>query len=238
MFATEINFNINLGGLILTSMGFIYNVYYHKLSFQQIASGVSFKNQEPIIRLPFLTLLLSFIALFVMIINTILLSANISWNFLQNYAAVLFFISLIILVQFYFFWNYPDLLKEKVQQIPIDEANPIKIKLEQIMHEQKPYKNAELSVANLSSMLDIKPYLLSKVLNEHYKKNFRDYINEYRVNEFIRLASSDEFKNYTFLALAHEVGFNSKSTFNLAFKKIKKLSPSDYIQTNQQVCSK
>ena len=103
------------------------------------------------------------------------------------------------------------------------------------MKEEKPFKNAELSVAELSNQLGIKPYFLSKILNEHYKKNFRDYINEYRVNEFIDLAKSEAYKNYTFLALAHEVGFNSKSTFNLAFKKIKKLSPRDYLRLKHQI---
>ena len=100
------------------------------------------------------------------------------------------------------------------------------------MKTEKPFKDTQLNIADLSEMIGTKPHILSKVLNESFHKNFRDFINEYRVKEFIELANSIEFKNYTFLALSYEVGFNSKSTFNLAFKKITKQSPREYF--NQQ----
>ena len=89
-----------------------------------------------------------------------------------------------------------------------------------------------MSLADLADMLELKVYVLSKVFNEHYRKNFRDFINEYRVNEFIRLSKQESQKNYTFLALALEVGFNSKSTFNLAFKKVTNQSPRDFLRQN------
>lgn len=104
-----------------------------------------------------------------------------------------------------------------------------------LMDQQKPFKNPDLSIADLSEMLNSKTHILSRLVNEHYNKNFRDFINEYRVREFILLSVSDEYKNYTFLALAYEVGFNSKSTFNLAFKKVTGLSPSDYFKRNFNV---
>ena len=98
------------------------------------------------------------------------------------------------------------------------------------MNTKKPFKNPELNIAELSEMIDTKPHILSRLLNESFQKNFRDFINEYRGSEFIELTNSDEFKNYTYLALAYEVGFNSKSTFNLAFKKITKSSPREYFK--------
>jgi AraC-like DNA-binding protein len=52
------------------------------------------------------------------------------------------------------------------------------------------------------------------------------------MEEFIRLAQLPKYKNYTFLAIAHEVGFNSKSTFNLAFKKATEQSPSAYLKSH------
>ncbi len=90
------------------------------------------------------------------------------------------------------------------------------------MEIEKVYRDAELSINNLSEMLDTKSHILSKVLNTHHHKSFRDFVNSYRIKEFIYLAENGELEKYTFLGLAYEVGFNSKSTFNLAFKKIHK----------------
>jgi AraC-like DNA-binding protein len=107
--------------------------------------------------------------------------------------------------------------------------------LSELMEKQKPFKNSDLNIAELSEMLNTRPHILSKILNEHYNKNFRDFINGYRVEEFINISKSIKYKNYTFLALAHEAGFNSKSTFNLAFKKVTKLSPSEYLKKKHNI---
>jgi AraC-like DNA-binding protein len=82
-------------------------------------------------------------------------------------------------------------------------------------------------------MLGTKSHILSKVINECFEKNFRDFVNKYRVEEFIALANTVEYKRYTFLALAQEVGFNSKSTFNLAFKKLTNQNPRDYFKSRE-----
>jgi AraC-like DNA-binding protein len=106
----------------------------------------------------------------------------------------------------------------------------MKLRIELLMETKKPFKECDLNVAELAEILNTKPYILSKIINEHYKKNFRDFINDFRVQEFIKLAQSESYKNYTFLALAHEVGFNSKSTFNLAFKKTTQKSPREFLK--------
>lgn len=119
------------------------------------------------------------------------------------------------------------------------EANNTEHELIALLIEQmnitKPYKDPNLNIAKLSEILDTKPHILSKILNEQFNKNFRDFINEYRIKEFIELAISDKYKNYTFLALGYEVGFNSKSTFNLAFKKITGLSPRNFLKQNYNI---
>jgi AraC-like DNA-binding protein len=76
---------------------------------------------------------------------------------------------------------------------------------------------------------------MSKIINECYQQNFRDFVNRYRVEEFIELARQDTNKKYTFLALANEVGFNSKSTFNVAFKKVFQQSPRDFFKANKML---
>jgi AraC-like DNA-binding protein len=100
----------------------------------------------------------------------------------------------------------------------------------QFMETAKPYTDPDLSLTQFSEMIHSKPYMVSKVLNDYYQRSFRDFINEYRVRDFIQMVRDKKYKNQTFLNLAYEVGFNSKSTFNLAFKKVTGLSPRDFFK--------
>jgi AraC-like DNA-binding protein len=56
--------------------------------------------------------------------------------------------------------------------------------------------------------------------------DFRNFINRFRVEEAQRLLKSDP--EMSILTICFEVGFNSKSTFNTAFKKISGITPRDY----------
>ncbi|PLX12240.1 MAG: hypothetical protein C0597_13735 [Marinilabiliales bacterium] len=53
-------------------------------------------------------------------------------------------------------------------------------------------------------------------------------MNQYRIEEFKRLASSPKNHQFTLLSLAYECGFNSKSSFNRYFKKSTGVTPSQY----------
>lgn len=64
--------------------------------------------------------------------------------------------------------------------------------------------------------------------------NFNDFINQYRVKAVIKKMEAGEHTIQTLLGLALEVGFNSKSTFNRAFKRHTSRSPNDYIKENFQ----
>ena len=62
--------------------------------------------------------------------------------------------------------------------------------------------------------------------------SFNDYINNLRVEEVIRHFHLLKQKQYSLLGIAFDAGFNSKSTFNRAFKRVTGLSPSQYLQHN------
>jgi AraC-like DNA-binding protein len=103
------------------------------------------------------------------------------------------------------------------------------------MEEKKPYLNPKLSLQELAQNLDISSNRLSQIINQQAEVNFHDFINQYRIEEFLRNAKSN--KNYSLLALALDAGFNSKSSFNHIFKKQKGISPSLYLlkmQNKQQ----
>jgi len=67
---------------------------------------------------------------------------------------------------------------------------------------------------------------LSQIINESKNINFYDYVNSYRISEAKDLLSSNCDK--TILEILYEVGFNSKSAFNTAFKKFTSVTPSKY----------
>ena len=93
----------------------------------------------------------------------------------------------------------------------------------------KPYLDPELSLAGLSKQMAIQPSVLSKLINEKFNQNFNDFINEYRVKEVIEKIKNGEHRQQTLLGIAFDAGFNSKATFNRAFKKSTSLSPKDWI---------
>ncbi len=148
---------------------------------------------------------------------------------MEDYDPIFVILSALVIVEMYYLWRFPEILSEApAPSAPI--ALELKEELEKLMIEEQAFKNPELSKAELSQLLDTKPHVLSKMINDYYGKNFRDYINSYRIMAFIKLAEEGQLERFTFLALAHEVGFNSKSTFNLAFKKYTNESPRDYFK--------
>ena len=100
-------------------------------------------------------------------------------------------------------------------------------KLLEIMSEQKPYLEPKLTLNNLAKMMDISPNHLSQIINQQQNQNFHDFINKYRIEEFINNAAKNS--NYSILANALSSGFNSKSSFNGVFKKFKGMPPSQYM---------
>jgi AraC-like DNA-binding protein len=90
------------------------------------------------------------------------------------------------------------------------------------------YKDPEITLSKLSEATGIPYSYLSDFINREYQLTFRELINKYRAEKAAFLISADHDKKRTFLEIAYEAGFNSKSTFNLAFKKYFGMSPSDY----------
>ncbi len=93
---------------------------------------------------------------------------------------------------------------------------------------EKPYQASELTLAQLAEQVDIAPHYLSQVINEKLNINFLDFINGYRVKAAQELLMDSKLNHYTILSIAYDAGFNSKSTFYAAFKKITGMTPSAY----------
>lgn len=101
-------------------------------------------------------------------------------------------------------------------------------RLDQLMKEKKPYLNRGLMKADLAELLGVNSPEIARLLNEKIGMNFFEYVNYFRIREFIEIAKSDNASHLTFFGIAQEAGFNSKTTFNKSFKKIMGTSPKDY----------
>lgn len=109
-----------------------------------------------------------------------------------------------------------------------NEVQQLKQSLEQILQEEKPYLNEELTLGALAKMLPTTDKKLSALLNHELNTNFYDLINHYRVEAVKAKMKDSNFEHYTLLAIAFECGFKSKTSFNRIFKKETGLSPSAY----------
>lgn len=102
-------------------------------------------------------------------------------------------------------------------------------KLEKHMTDNKPFRNRELTIFDLSDQLQIPRHFLSEVINEHLGKNFYTLVNEYRIEEIKKRMVDPKNKHLTILAIAYDAGFNSKSSFNTIFKQKTGMTPSEYL---------
>lgn len=111
-----------------------------------------------------------------------------------------------------------------------DDAQLMIEKIKRAVEEKKLFKNPNLKVNDLAREINVSGHRISQVLNDNFDKNFTLFINEYRINEACLLLL--ENRNLTIDAVGDEVGFNAKSTFFAAFKKIKGVTPGVYQQSN------
>ena len=106
-----------------------------------------------------------------------------------------------------------------------------------LLHTEKPFLNPHLSLADLSEKLSVSTKHLSQVINQSFNKNFFDFINTYRIQEVQQILKESEDDKLTVLEAMYEAGFNSKSSFNTAFKKETGQTPSEFRKSIEQMRS-
>ena len=100
--------------------------------------------------------------------------------------------------------------------------------LEKVLIDEKQFLDNTISLDSIASELNLSKGHLSRVINSELNTSFSDYINSLRVEEAKSYLKNSEFSNYTLVAIGLEAGFNSKSTFNSAFKKVTGNTPSEF----------
>lgn len=118
--------------------------------------------------------------------------------------------------------------KYRGSRLTATELDRFRERLDDLMRAQKPYLNRRLAKAELAALLGVSSPDLARLLNERIGMNFFEYVNAFRIREFIRLARAPGAEALTLFGLAQEAGFNSKTTFNKAFRQLTGTSPSAY----------
>jgi AraC-like DNA-binding protein len=84
----------------------------------------------------------------------------------------------------------------------------------------------------VAKQLNTNPSIISKVINQGFQLNFNDFINTYRIKAVKEKLHAGEQKTQTLLGIAFDCGFNSKATFNRAFKKETGVSPKEWLSNS------
>ncbi|WP_149304867.1 helix-turn-helix domain-containing protein [Pareuzebyella sediminis] len=92
----------------------------------------------------------------------------------------------------------------------------------------KIYKENDICLEMIAERLNTTRHNASQVINEHFDMNFHELVNKYRIEEAKSMLCKDRKNNLNIIDIAYEVGYNNKVTFNKAFKKDTKLTPSQY----------
>ncbi len=157
-----------------------------------------------------------------------------------------FVIALVLLLIFVFYFVNRVILKalrqpeifagiaqNETTKYPGSNLTPIQIEaykneLVALLGSEKPFLNPQVSIADLSEKLSVPTKHLSQVINQSFNKSFFDFINTYRIQEVQQILKESKDDKLTVLEAMYQAGFNSKSSFNTAFKKETGLTPTEF----------
>jgi len=165
----------------------------------------------------------------------------------EGIKAALLLLSLFIICWYLFkALNHPELFRnvdsklklvsemiseEKNNEEPVTndrEYNEDLLRLKKYMVEKKPFLNSSLTIQEVSGEIGIPVRELSLLINHQLGQHFYDFVNTYRIENAMNMLKDETKSKVTILEILYEVGFNSKSSFNTAFKKHTGTTPTLY----------
>lgn|GEM_PF-3873784 len=114
-----------------------------------------------------------------------------------------------------------------------EQTHAVAQRIEQLFKAERPYLDPELALTVLAERLDIPPYQLSQVLNDHFAKSFYDFVNQYRVEELKRRLSDPAHASDKILRIGRDCGFTTHTTLNANFRKHAGMTPREYRDQRQ-----
>ncbi|MBI9067613.1 MAG: AraC family transcriptional regulator [Salinivirgaceae bacterium] len=140
------------------------------------------------------------------------------------YSVLIYFTLIIVINKGYII----DLSNPKYKNtgLSAEESNRIKNELFNLLQNENIYRDNTISLGKIAKRLGAGNHALSQVINEYYKQSFFELIGQYRIDEAKILLRQDNAAKIS--EIAFDVGYNSLSAFNTAFKKSTGLTPSKF----------
>ncbi len=148
------------------------------------------------------------------------------------YSFIAYGVSLIAIKKGYI--NGLDVAKYKTTPLSETEINQIYEHVNQLLKEEGLYKNPDLALTTFSKALKVSPQKISMAINSRSGSNFNGFVNKYRIKHAQALLEDSKSNDRTIAAIAYEVGFNSLTSFNTAFKRQTQKTPSAYRKETTQ----
>ncbi len=229
------------------AVGLVVNIFYWMKGWQllktfetDVQNELSYEPQTN-----FLRIFLVITGICLLVWTGLLLTSFLGFDMLERNARPYIWLLLVLIILFITYYGMiaPQVLqllpvgrtevkKYTQSKLSASDLDRLKEQLGSLMLEKKPYLNSKLLKAELAEMLGVNDPELARLLNENIGMNFFEYVNYYRIKEFVALAKTDKAQQLTFFGLAQEAGFHSKTTFNKSFKKLMGTSPSAYFNKN------
>ncbi len=111
---------------------------------------------------------------------------------------------------------------------PAEDSDTI-AKVQQLMQENKLYRDANLNLDRLARKAGIPARRISTAINRATAKNVSQYVNDYRIAEACRLLAETD-RSVTEIML--EAGFQTKSNFNREFRRVTDTNPLAWRERN------
>lgn len=122
----------------------------------------------------------------------------------------------------------------KLQRLSNEQITDLSARLDNLMVNEKIFLDNEINLSTIAEKLGISIHDTSYLINEVTGSNFYNFINKFRVEEAKKLLTSSKADKLNMLGIAFESGFNSKTTFNTAFKKSVGISPSEFAKQQKK----
>ncbi|AWA30060.1 AraC family transcriptional regulator [Flavobacterium magnum] len=117
--------------------------------------------------------------------------------------------------------------QEETKKLP--DLEHWKQRIERLIRDESLYRNPELTLLDVSTQLGKNPTFVSKAVNQGFGMSFNDLVNSFRIDAVCTGIANNEHQQQTLLGIALDSGFNSKATFNRAFKKHTGQTPTAFL---------
>jgi AraC-like DNA-binding protein len=202
---------------------------YYVIIIRTILSDINSKESRLAIRYIFVIAAVIIVSIYMLLFGFI---SHITWLFASG-GILISFVHISYYIGQRMFPSFFITLKSRIRKKRYDTyiaASPdteiVRNRLIDLMEDEKMFLDYDISLDSVAEKLSIKPHQFSQILNAAFGTGFWDLINKYRIDEAARLIREDPEVNI--LSICFRAGFNSKSSFNTAFKKFISMTPTEY----------